>query len=80
MELLGASGDQLVGIDLVAGVPDQAVLAEVERHVQRQAKLDDAEVAGEVGRAAADDADQLVAHLARELLEFLLGQRLQVGR
>ena len=30
----GAAGDQLVGIDLVAGVPDQAVLGEVEAQVQ----------------------------------------------
>ena len=71
----GPAGDQLVGIDLVAGVPDQAVLGEVERQVQGQAELDDAEVAGEVRRAAADDADQLGAHLGGELLELGLRQR-----
>ena len=80
VQLVGAAGDQLVGIDLVAGVPDQAVLGEVEGQVQRQAELDDAEVAGEVGRAAADDADQLGAHLRGELLELGVRQALQVGR
>ncbi len=52
-ELVVAAGDQLVRIDLVAGVPDQPVAAEVERGVQRQAKLDHAQVRGEVGRAVA---------------------------
>ena len=62
----------------MAGVPDEAVLGEVERQVQGQAQLDDAEVAGEVGRADAEDADQLVAHLLGELREFLVGELLQV--
>ena len=79
VQLGGAAGDQLVRVDLVAGVPDQAVLGEVERQVQGQAELDDAEVAGEVRRAAADDADELVAHLPGELLEVRLGERLEVG-
>ena len=48
-----AAGDELVRVDLVAGVPDEPVLAEVEGQVQGQAQLDDAEVAGEVGRADA---------------------------
>ena len=73
-KLAGPAGDQLVGVDLVAGVPDQAVAREVEGQVQGQAELDDAEVAGEVRRAAADDADQLGAHLGGELLELGLGQ------
>ncbi len=36
-ELLVASSNQLVGINLVTGVPDQAVIAEIESRVQRQA-------------------------------------------
>ena len=56
---VGAAGDQLVGIDLVARVPDQAVAGEVEGQMQGQAELDDAQVAGEVSRAAADHVDQL---------------------
>ena len=80
VQLVGAAGDQLVGIDLMAGVPDQAVLGEVEGQVQGQAELDDAQVAGEVSRAAADHADQLGAHLGGELLELGFRQRLQVGR
>ena len=66
----GAAGDQLVGIDLMAGVPDQAVLGEVEGQVQGQAELDHAEVAGEVGRPPAHDAYQLGSHLVGELIEL----------
>ena len=55
-------------------------LAEVEGQVQGQAQLDDAEVAGEVGRADAQDADQLVAHLLGELEQLGVGQLVQVGR
>ena len=45
-------------------------LAEVEGQVQGEAQLDDAEVAGEVGRADAEDAHQLVAHLLGELAQL----------
>ena len=54
----------------MAGVPDQAVAAEVEGQVQGEAQLDDAEVAGEVGRADAQDAHQLVAHFLGQLGEL----------
>ena len=44
------AGDQFVGIDLVARVPNEAIVSEVEGQVQGQAQLDHAEVAGEMGR------------------------------
>src|SRR5437660_1430790 len=59
---------------------DEAVAGEVEGQVQGQAQLDDAEVAGEVGGADAEDADQLVAHLLGELAELVVGQPVQVRR
>ena len=43
-----AARDQLVRIDLMAGVPDQPVVAKVERQMQGQAQLDDAQIRGEV--------------------------------
>ena len=49
VELGIAAGEQLVRVDLVAGVPDEAVAAEVELQMQGQGQLDHAEVAGEVG-------------------------------
>ena len=72
VELRGAAGDQLVRIDLVAGVPDQPVLGEVEDEVQRQAELDDAEVGGEVGGAQLEHRPQFDANF--------LGQSLELGQ
>lgn len=64
----------------MAGIPDQAVLGEVEAQVQREAKFDDAEVGSEVGRPGAKNADQLVSHLPGELRKLLVRERVQVGR
>jgi hypothetical protein len=54
-------------IDLVAGVPNEAILAEVEFEMERQAQFDDAKVRREVSRPEAEHAYQLVAHLVAEL-------------
>src|SRR5262249_57363203 len=80
LELLEAAGQELVRVDLVAGVPDEAVAAEVERQVQRDGQLDDAEVAGEVGRADAQDADQFVADLLRQQRQLGVGEAVEVRR
>ena len=80
LELRVAARDQLVRIDLMAGVPDQAVLAEIEGQVQGQAQFDDAEVAGEMGRPNAQHAHQFVAHLLGELRQFRVAQSLQILR
>ena len=76
----GTAGDQLVRIDLVARVPHQAVLREIEGQVQGQAELDDTEIAGEVSRPATDHAEQLGSHLGGELIELFLRQLLEIGR
>ncbi len=75
VQLGRAAGDQLMRIDLMSGIPDQAVLGKVERQMEGQAELDHAKVTREVGGASADDADQLLAHLRRQPLEVLLGER-----
>ena len=62
MELVVAAGDELVRIDLVAGVPDQPVAAEIEGGVQGQRQLDDAQVGGEMGRARGRQAADGLAH------------------
>ena len=70
LKFVVAAGDQLVRIDLVAGVPNQPVAAEIEHGVQGQAQLDDAQIRGEVRRAAADQVAQHLAHLAGQLLQL----------
>ena len=78
-EFVVAAGDQLVGIDLMAGVPDQPVAAKVERGVQRQAQLDDAQVRGKMGRAVAEQIAQRLAHLAGQLFQLVERQSFQIG-
>ncbi len=40
---------KLMGVNLVPGVPDQAVLGEIETQVQSETQLYHAKIAGEVG-------------------------------
>ena len=49
-----AAGEDLVGVALVADVPQQLVALEVEDVVQGDRQLDDAEVAGQVPARLAD--------------------------
>ena len=79
-KLRESPGNQLVWIDLMAGVPDEAVAGEVEGQVQGQAELDHAEVRGEVSRADAEDADEFVAHFLGELGEFRFGELVEILR
>jgi len=71
-KLAVAAGDHLVGIDLMAGVPDEAVSQEVEGGVQGERQLDHAQVRGEVGASSAQQPAEGLAHLA--------GQPLQLGK
>ncbi len=79
VERLVAAGHQLVRIDLVAGIPDQAVAAEIEGGVQGQGQLDHAQVRGEMGRPSGRQAANGLANLARQLHQLLLRQPLQVA-
>ncbi len=62
-EVPEATGEQLVRIDLVAGVPDQAVFGEVEDQVQGDGQLHHAQVAGKVGRPSRHHVAQGFANL-----------------
>ena len=79
-KLAVAAGDELVRINLMAGVPNQAVAAEVERRVQGQAELDNAQVRSKMGRSIGDNFAQGVAHFAGELLQLRQRESLQVER
>ena len=80
MEFLVASGNQLVRIDLMTGVPDQPVAAEVESRVQGQGELDHTEVGGEMGRPPRSEAAQGLADLGGQLGQLRVRQGLQVVR
>ena len=59
---------------------NQPIAAEIERGVQRQAKLDHAQVRGEMGRPAGDQVAQRLAHFRGKLLELGMRQTCQVTR
>ena len=71
-EFLEAAGDQLVRIDLMSGVPDQAVFREIEDQMQRDAELDDAQVAGEVSGAVRAHRTKCLADFGRQLAKLLV--------
>src|SRR5262249_27897438 len=77
-EVLVSTRDQLVRINLVAGIPDKPVTAEVEGQVQGEAQFDDSQIAGEGGRPQTQHADKFVAHLPGELLQLLVREPLKV--
>ena len=72
--------DELVRINLVAGVPDQAISGEIEHLMQGDAQLDHAEIAGEVGRPVGHHVAQGLANLARQLDRLFLGEVPQIAR
>ena len=61
----------------MAGVPDQAVAAEIEDAVEREAKLDDAEVRGEMSGARAEQVAEHVADLGPDFCELRDRHRLE---
>ena len=69
-----AAGEQLVRIALMADVPDELVARRVERVVQRDRQLDDAEPGADVAAGARADVDQTRAHVVGERVELVAGQ------
>src|SRR6266849_1901939 len=67
MKTIATSGDQLVGIALMAGVEDQLIAWRVEDVVQRERQLDDAEVSAKVATDLRDDLDDPFADLLCKL-------------
>ena len=80
VELAEAAGQQLMRIDLVARVPDEAVFREIEDEVQGDGQFDHAQVAGEVGGARRNDAAQGFANLVGQSNQLLVRERPQVFR
>ena len=80
LEALVATGEQLVRIALVADVPDELIARRVERGVQRDRQLDDAETGADVAAGARADVDQARANLVGERLQLVATQRADVGR
>ena len=78
LQLVAAAGQDLVGVGLVADVPEDLVVRGVEQRVQRDGDLARAEVGAEVAADLPDGVDDVLADLLRHLLELLVGQAVQV--
>src|SRR5207249_12307901 len=68
----------LVGVGLVAHIPEDLVLGRLEDGVERHGDLAGAEVGPEVAADLADGLDDVLADLLGDLLELVLGERAQV--
>ena len=79
VEALGATGQQLVRVGLVAGVPHDPVAWRVHHPMQRQRQLHRTERAGQVAARLADRPDHLGAQLIRELCHLARRHPAQLG-
>ncbi len=62
-KIVDASGEQFVGITLVAHIPDQLVARTVEDSVQRQGQLHDAQIGRHVTAVFEDGINDMLSNL-----------------
>ena len=77
---VAASGQDLVGIALVADVPDQLVARGVEHRMQRDGQFHNAQRRSEVPARLGHGADRLVPNLCRQGGQLRVRQPLQIDR
>ena len=75
-----APGEELVHVALVAGVEHDRVVRRMERAVDRERQLDDAEIRSEVTAGLRDLADQEPADLGRQFRQLLAAEPIEVAR
>ena len=68
------AGQNLVGIGLMADIPDQPVARRVEHVVQRHRQLDDAQACAQMAAGDGDGVDHLAPQLVRHLLQVAFWQ------
>jgi hypothetical protein len=75
---VAAACEDLVGVRLVADVPQDLVAGRVEQRVQRYRELAGPEVGPEVPPDLPHRVDDVLAHLLRQALQLLLREPVQV--
>ncbi len=78
VQAVATAGEHLVGVGLVADVPQHLVGGRVEQAVQRHRQLAGAEVGAEVPADLADGVDDQLADLLGHLLELIVVETLEV--
>ena len=79
-ETVAAAGDDLVGIGLMAHVPDQLVVRRIEYVMQRGGQLDDAETRSQMAGIQRELLDDESTQLVAVADQFLLRKFPQIGR
>src|SRR5262249_16847100 len=77
-DAVAPAGQDLVGIGLVADVPDQLVVRRIEHVVESDGKLDHAETCAKMTSRHGDRIDGLLAQFRRKLLQLMAFERAQV--
>jgi hypothetical protein len=80
VQLVAAAREDLVRVRLVADVPQHLVARGVEQGVDGDRDLAGAQVGAEVPADLAHGVDQQLAHLLGDLLQLVLGERVQILR
>lgn len=70
IELVISSCDQFMGVDLVPGIPDQTVMAEIEYAVQGKAQLDDPQIRCEMRGTLGNQLAENLADLSSQFLQI----------
>ena len=74
------AGQDLVGVALVADIPDQAVIRGVEGGVDGECEFDDAERGAEMAAGGGDGVDGFGAEFVSEVFELVGGEVAQIRR
>ncbi len=73
-------GENLMGVGLVADIPDQAIMGRIEYIVQRHGELDRAEIGRQVAAGVRHRMNQVVTQFPGELRELLAFECAHVRR
>jgi hypothetical protein len=79
-DAVAASGQDLMGVGLVADVPDQAVPRRIEYIMKRDRQLDHAQARAQMTTGHRDGADGLGPQFVRHLPELVFRKPAQVHR
>ena len=77
-DAVAPAGEDLVGVGLMADVPDHPVAGGVEDVVERDRQLDHPETRAEMTAGHRDGVDHLLAQLVGDLRELVLGEAAEV--
>jgi len=79
MELLPASGQQFVGIGLIAGIPHDFVFRRIQEILQRDRQLHHTQIGGQVPPDIRNHRKDLLTDLLAQFRKLLRGEAFQIS-